>query len=304
MMRQPNVFRRKLIMVFFLVAVVAVGQALADIIIERAFYGYGQRGKNVTNLLQSYIRGDRINVQVTNANMGGDPYPGKIKNLRVEYRVRRDGEIRQANVMENDWLVIEGRPGGPGGPGPGPGGPGHGPGPGPGYGRLEILDARYGAKGIFWDVTNRLRRYIRGDRLRIVVCNENLGGDPLPGADKRLTVSYAYNGSRRQVVVPEYQYLSLPDMDGDPGGPPRRGRLEILDADYGWGRNWRDVTRILRDRVYRDRLEIYVSNRNLGGDPAPGKDKELRVTYRYRGRQYTISASEYEYLILPEDIGY
>ena len=37
----------------------------------------------------------------------------------------------------------------------------------------------------------------------------------------------------------------------------------------------------------------------LGGDPAPGSAKRLRVTYRYNGRQYDASAADFEKLRIP-----
>ncbi len=280
----------RLLLVLAATALLA-GQAFAALIVREARYEAGRSSRDVTSVIRSYVQGDRLEVRVTNRNMGCDPAPGLTKRLHVWYQVRRDGEVMEAVVVENDILSLVGRPDGPP------------PGPHGGQGDLEIIQARYGAKWLSWDVTRRLNRYIRGNQLQVVVNNQNMGGDPAPGSTKRLTVTYSYRGYRSTVEVPEYQLLVLP-AGGNRPGPGHGRRLEILDADYGYGNRWRDVTGILQDRVYRGRLELSVDNRSLGGDPAPGRDKELRVVYRVNGSRRQITAYEGEYLVLPEDVGY
>ena len=75
---------------------------------------------------------------------------------------------------------------------------------------LRILRAYYGADGQFANVTDALRSRV-GDRgLYLHVDNYSMGGDPLPGAHKRLRILYTIDGDRRNVVVDERTDLRLP----------------------------------------------------------------------------------------------
>ena len=61
--------------------------ALAEIPFKiiRAIYGTAENPVDVTPELTSQIRGNRIDTLVTNQLLGGDPAPGIIKSLSVEY---------------------------------------------------------------------------------------------------------------------------------------------------------------------------------------------------------------------------
>ncbi len=59
---------------------------------------------------------------------------------------------------------------------------------------------------------------------------------------------------------------------------------QILRADYGFRNQRTDVTDILKDLVGRGGVNgrIVVNNQTMGGDPAVGKDKSLRIFARNR----------------------
>ena len=59
--------------------------------------------------------------------------------------------------------------------------------------------------------------------------------------------------------------------------------LQILSATYGEGRNTRDVTAAVAARVQSTGLRIQADPSTLGGDPAPGVVKVLRVRYSIDG---------------------
>jgi len=86
----------------------------------------------------------------------------------------------------------------------------------------------------------------------------------------------------------------------------RHGLLEIISATYGIGDyNDRDVTSTLRSILNGDGLVVKVDNNLLVGqsDPAPGKNKFLKVDYSFAGlRVPTCIRQEYEDLFLPEDL--
>jgi len=58
----------------------------------------------------------------------------------------------------------------------------------------------------------------------------------------------------------------------------------ILRADYGYRESRNDVTGLLRDLIARGGFNgrIAVNNQTMGGDPAPGRDKTLRILARNR----------------------
>jgi hypothetical protein len=59
---------------------------------------------------------------------------------------------------------------------------------------------------------------------------------------------------------------------------------QIMRAEYGHRNQVTDVTDILKDLVGRGGVngKVAVNNQTMGGDPAPGKDKALRIIARNR----------------------
>src|SRR4029077_3005899 len=59
---------------------------------------------------------------------------------------------------------------------------------------------------------------------------------------------------------------------------------QIARADYGFRNQRNDVTDILKDLVGRGGVNgrVAVNNQTMGGDPAIGKDKSLRIFARNR----------------------
>src|SRR5438445_12027555 len=59
---------------------------------------------------------------------------------------------------------------------------------------------------------------------------------------------------------------------------------QIVRADYGFRNQRNDVTDILKDLVGRGGVngQVRVNNQTMGGDPAVGKDKSLRIFARNR----------------------
>jgi len=163
--------------------------------ILRGVYGVYNRSVDVTSRLNSEIRGGRLNLQVTNGTMGGDPAPGQSKTLTVQYRY--NGRQSEVVVNEGDDLNLpDGNTASRG---------------------LQILRGVYGAYNRSVDVTNRLNSEIRGGRLNLRVTNDTMGGDPAPDQRKTLRVQYRYNGRQSEVVVNEGDDLSLPDGTGTSG---------------------------------------------------------------------------------------
>lgn len=75
--------------------------------------------------------------------------------------------------------------------------------------------------------------------------------------------------------------------------------FRIVKAVYGAGNNLKEVTTILVGKIESGRLTVVVANENLGGDPAPGIEKQLTVTYLRSGQKLSKTVKEKEILTLP-----
>ncbi|OYV88598.1 MAG: hypothetical protein B7Z73_08245 [Planctomycetia bacterium 21-64-5] len=71
---------------------------------------------------------------------------------------------------------------------------------------------------------------------------------------------------------------------------PSTPDFEIIEATWGVGDKWVNVTDAVRNRVKDHRLMMMVWANLFGSpeDPAPGTGKKLRIQYRARGRRYTV----------------
>src|SRR5438309_954172 len=74
--------------------------------IKRAIYGWENQTADVTSRLNSQVQGDRLDLQITDDNMGGDPAYGHVKKLTVDYSL--NGQNRQVVTTQNDMLRISG----------------------------------------------------------------------------------------------------------------------------------------------------------------------------------------------------
>ncbi len=71
--------------------------------------------------------------------------------------------------------------------------------------------------------------------------------------------------------------------------------LHIVKAEYGAfdkPNGTMDVTALLEKRIDGSVLEIAASNDEMGGDPAFNVVKELRATYEYGGKSYSVTVQE------------
>ena len=180
----------------------------------------------------------------------------------------------------------------------------------------DIVRATYGNRGTWIDVSDRVRTLARGETLQFSVGADSLGTDPLPGVVKTLQISVRDAGGRSgQFSFRDGEQVNLQVRAGGGGskGPilgergrvvdRRRSSLTILSADYGDGRRSRDVTQTLSNAISGDQLQVQVTNSNMGGDPAPAAQKQLRVRYQYNGREYDATVRENDWLRLPDTGG-
>ena len=187
----------------------------------------------------------------------------------------------------------------------------------------------YGSRQI--DVTDLLRDLISrgGVNGRVAVNNQTMGGDPAIGRDKTLRI-FARNRADQEhefdfaegSFVPAQMFV-VPDRDWGRHDDRDRGRdsgyrgdrdnhrdnegfrgrdrhqIEIVCAFYGVQRHSADVTGLLQNMVEDGRLNVPVSNRSMGGDPAVGANKMLIVVYRYDGTEHAAAVGEGGVLSVP-----
>jgi len=174
-----------------------------DFRIRSAKYGTGGNYRNVESALGRMSSNDGVNTQVNNQTMGGDPAPGREKELIVDYEYR--GRRQTARVREGETLNI-GRSGGGSGNDYQGGGNNWGH---HGSGNLQILSATYGARGQNRNVEYILRKAASSDGLSMPVNNQTMEGDPVPGTEKELVVRYRLNGRNNETRVREGDTLKL-----------------------------------------------------------------------------------------------
>jgi hypothetical protein len=270
--------------------------------VMKAEWGSGNRWKDVTNQVRMLLSGNGM-VKVNNQNLGGDPAVGAAKVLRIQAR-NYQGQSRQFTFNEGDSINASqfysyGGGGNSGNTGSG----------------WQVMFADWGSGNRRANVTDRVRAMLSGNGM-VKVNNQNLGGDPAVGADKVLRISA--RDSRGQVR--EFSYKEGQSIDasqfynygGYPGGggggvypqpPPNPGggygNLQIVRAYWGLNNRTSDVSQVLRGQIRNGSLVIQATNRNLGGDPAPGADKVLTVIYRVNGREQTSTVKEGNTLRIP-----
>jgi hypothetical protein len=219
----------------------------------------------------------------------GDPAPGQEKRLEIRYAC--DGE-RQQPVGFNDFseAVLRCRRGAVGGPVTGPIYQ-------PPVSRtgLSVHSARWeevgGGSGC--DATRQMVDLCNGRgacQVRVdprYLCN----GDPAPGRNKSLNISYSCNGRQQaQIAYPDFSQAAL-RCDGaviQPPVEPRRGVVKIRSARWEQvgGGGWCDATvQMVQACDGKTRCRVKVDADSLcGGDPAPGHLKSLDVRYSCDGR--------------------
>jgi len=157
--------------------------------------------------------------------------------------------------------------------------------PGPGW---QVMKAEWGSGNRCMDVTNQVRILLSGNGM-VTVNNRNLGGDPAVGADKILRIQARNSqGQSRQFTFKEgssvdaSQFYSYGGgIGGGGGGGPAPGApgWQVMYADWGAGNRRTDVTARVRQMLSGNGM-VRVNNQNLGGDPAVGADKVLRISAR------------------------
>jgi hypothetical protein len=167
------------------------------------------------------------------------------------------------------------------------------------------------------------------DRLGLKLCVENCAGwsssggpwNTVTNAMQRLTSSETHAqgpatfdavlsqppvtlGFYRDIAVLAFKVPST-ETNTDSGAPSPASKVEIKRAIYGvvGGGDSADVTAKILGMVKSGQKSVEISNDELGGDPAPGQVKQLRVEFVTDGKPSTLEAEEGAMLIFPVNAG-
>ncbi|HEX8879285.1 MAG TPA: hypothetical protein VF749_04610 [Candidatus Acidoferrum sp.] len=150
--------------------------------------------------------------------------------------------------------------------------------PGPGW---QVVRAQWGSGNRWMDVTPRVRVLLSGNGM-VQVNNQNMGGDPAVGASKSLVIeARTFQGQTRRFTFREGGAIDASQFYNYGGGFAGNSGPGWLVTFADWGSGNRRV--VVTDRV-RSMLSgsgmVRVNNQNLGGDPAVGASKTLRISAR------------------------
>ena len=158
------------------------------LIIQKALYGDLPDGASadVTEKVATLVAHESLSVAASNDNFG-DPAENNVKKLRIDYTL--DGTPHSQTVAENETLKIVVRSGPQ---------------------RLIIKKALYGdlPNGASADVTAKLAEAADSGAFSIAATNDNFG-DPAVNIDKKLTVTYTFDGAERSKTVAEGETLTI-----------------------------------------------------------------------------------------------
>jgi transcriptional regulator with XRE-family HTH domain len=166
---------------------------------------------------------------------------------------------------------------------------------------LFVEEARWGAGITFADAAAALNHRVDECGLCIKVDNESLGGDPLPGIIKYLSVRYANADGVFQAYAGEGEALHIPPKGA--GLLPFTGEgMEILAARYGSEAIHNDVTGELKSytRMFPHGV-IPVNHEYFASPPAVDIEEHLSVLYRNRLGFFVIAIPEGGTLALSAD---
>lgn len=152
--------------------------------------------------------------------------------------------------------------------------------PGPGW---QVMKAEWGAGSRWMDVTYQVRVLLSGNGI-VKVNNDNMGGDPAKGADKILRIQARNSrGQSQQFTFKEGDSIDASQFynygGGIGNGNGNGAGLQVMWADWGAGNRRADVTARVRALLSGNGM-VKVNNANMGGDPATGADKVLRISAR------------------------
>ena len=170
------------------------------LVIKKAQYGVFNGGRGSCFEVSAHVKPGKP-VGVNNAQFGGDPVAGKVKQFEAIYML--DGKRRRDLAQENGRYVL-------------PQG-------------AKLIGAWYGVLDPSWeppkeapviDVTAKANAAVEDGEIALRIENDLVGRDPLWMTPKEFRVTYVYDGVEYTKVFPEHATFRLPAMQERPQPPP------------------------------------------------------------------------------------
>ncbi len=168
-------------------------------------------------------------------------------------------------------------------------------------GELVIFSAIFSGQDGSADVTALVAELARPGAAVFFASPKWLGTDPAPNWKKKLSITYRFRGRPALLTTGEggaisYEILAA-NAGGDPSRPPRAvpvngGEPKILNAWFGTGNLFADVTARVADLIKTKPDGFDATPDELQSDPTPGLIKEFMVVYEYGDQRQVFTVQE------------
>ncbi len=239
--------------------------------ILEARYGVRDKWVDLTpRFQQAAAKSQRLVAVVHSALVGGDFAFGASKHLKLRYRL--NGRYYEESPGDHSVVLLDASP------------KVHAP----SDQFPDVLNAWFGAGLLgeegFVDVTDVVRSHlvIRSRSMMVRPSLASLLRSDKATGPRFIVLRYRFGSDEiRLQAFPDdapisFDEPSAPNLSAAP--------LQILDARFGAGENWVDLTTRLRQSATTGRFGLVVQTALVGNDPAFGKTKILSLTYREAGR--------------------
>lgn len=151
----------------------------------------------------------------------------------------------------------------------------------------RIAKAAYGAGNQCGDVTEIIQKALDQDPFMPIVANNSICGDPAPFVHKSIKINYVWRGKHASMEVSEEEAGAVPNLP-ETGVvlPGASGKFKIIAMRWGWGKECRDVTAILKPALLDPTQPFSPPAGSLDPDPADGIHKWMAIWFEDHGRRY------------------
>ncbi len=161
-----------------------------------------------------------------------------------------------------------------------------------------VVQAGYGIDRTWNDATQVVREAVARDPFAPVQGDSRALGDPAPGRNKELAVTFRIGRQTATLQLPEGTPGLVPPVSPQGVKLPTASREpSIVAARYGAGLTWLDVTDALAERLAETRQPVKTGFDLAGQDPWFGVDKRTVVWFDYQGKRYVRLLKEGEVFV-------
>jgi hypothetical protein len=152
--------------------------------------------------------------------------------------------------------------------------------------KVTITKAKFSAGSKTFDLVRVLQEAFDKNPYTPIRCDDYLvAGENTLGQAKSMVLEGTIEGQALKETLKDGEVFVFPRIPTDGAASPKASqRFAIIEAQFGVGVNWVDVTDNLRSKLSDPYTTIQDSIVKI--DPFPGKVKTLAVVFEFRGRRY------------------